>query len=366
MIFIKTSKLKPGMVVGQTINYPSFPLPLIVEKTALTSENISRLKQLNIAGIYVLSKYSDDIVNDTFLSAEVKETMTNELKSMSKQFISSSSISPDFEDKLITMSETIMDNILKKDNYVVKMIQIKTFDDYIYSHSMNVGILCTLIGLKLGYSKLSLTELTSAGLMHDLGKLDIDSSIVNKTSKLNDEEYDIMKSHPIKAVEKLKFSMKISKTVLDGIASHHERFDGSGYPFGLIGKEIPLCARILTIADVYDALTTARSYRPAWSVEETIEYMKSLSGVHFDPEILESFIQVIAIYPIGTLVSLSDDSLALVIKHNNENTFHPIVRILKSQHLKIGTELDLSLEKNITISQSLNLEEDLPEDLFKI
>ena len=365
MIFVNTNHLKPGMIIGQSIFSGDTVIPLVVEDQKLTIRNIKKLRELNIPGLYIKTKYSSDIVAQGFVEPALKMKITNDLKNVCKDFISKSAITPAMANTLLEVSSSLMDHILAKDDYVLNMVEIKTFDNYTYSHCINVATLSTLIGIQLGYSKLSLQELTAAGLMHDFGKLDIPISIINKPGSLTTEEFAAIKNHPAYAVRKLKNSMKISLTVLDGIASHHEKFDGSGYPNGLAGPNIPLCGRILAVADVYDALTTSRSYRPAWPTKDALDFMAKHSGTHFDPDILNAFFQTIAVYPIGTMVKLTDNSIALVIKNTPGCMLDPCVRVLSSTTIEVGTELDLAKTPDLHIVKSIDGDSEIPMEVFE-
>ncbi|WP_312653387.1 HD-GYP domain-containing protein [Aminipila sp.] len=364
MIFVQTNQLKPGMIVGQSVMNDVAVVPLLLADQKLTIRNIRRLRELNVPGVYIKTKYSEDIIAQGFVDPILKHKITSDLKNVCRNFVSKSAITSSMANTLIEVSSSLMDHILSKDEYVLNMVEIKTFDNYTYSHCINVASLATLIGIQLGYSRVSLQELTSAGLMHDFGKLDVPIGIINKPSSLTTEEFSIVKRHPTYAINKLKTSMKISLTVLDGIASHHEKYDGSGYPNGLVGANIPLCGRILAVADVYDALTTARSYRPAWQTKDTLDFMASNSGTHFDPDILNAFFKTISVYPVGTMVKLTDDSIALVIKNTPGCMLDPVIRILSSKKLSNGTEFDLAKVENLHIVKSIDADSEIPMEIF--
>ncbi|MFV0517219.1 MAG: HD-GYP domain-containing protein [Aminipila sp.] len=364
MIFVQTNQLKPGMIVGQSVMNEVAAVPLIPVDQKLTIRNIKRLKELNIHGVYIKTKYSEDIIAQGFVSPVLKQKITADLKSVCRNFVTKAAITPNMATTLLDVSSSLMDHILSKDEYVLNMVEIKTFDNYTYSHCINVASLATLIGIQLGYSRVSLQELTSAGLMHDFGKLDVPISIINKPAALTTEEFALVKKHPIYAINKLKTSMKISLTVLDGIASHHEKYDGSGYPNGLSGPNIPLCGRILAIADVYDALTTSRSYRPAWSTKDTLDFMARNSGTHFDPDILNAFFKTISVYPVGTMVKLTDDSIALVVKNTPGCMLDPIIRILSSKKLDPGSEYNLAEVPDLHILKSIDADSEIPIEIF--
>ncbi|NLH01164.1 MAG: hypothetical protein GX488_04560, partial [Clostridiales bacterium] len=143
-------------------------------------------------------------------------------------------------------------------------------------------------------------------------------------------------------VERLRKCYTISREVLQGIQSHHEKVDGSGYPYGYSGKHIPFFGRVLAVSDVYDALTSNRSYRKAWLPNEAMEYIIAASDLHFDHDMVQVFMHLVCAYPSGTIVKLSDGSTALVIRNHSENVLRPKVRLIEDSPLgKKGTEIDL-------------------------
>lgn len=364
MIFVHIDQLRPGMIVGQSLTVDTAQVPLIIVNQKLTIRNIRKLRELNVPGVYIKTKYSEDVVATPFIDPVVRQKITNDLKKICNNFIAKAAITSEMANKLVDLSGELMNRVLEKDSYLINMVEIKTFDNYTYSHSVNVAMLSTLIGLQLGYSKVSLKELTIAGLMHDFGKLEIPIAIINKPAELTEEEFAMIQQHPTLAVNRLKHTVQISMTALDGIASHHEKFNGTGYPYGLEGSDIPLCGRILAIADVYDALTTARSYRPAWQVRDALEFMRRQSNIHFDPYILNEFFKTIALYPVGSMVKLSDGSTALVIKNYAGKIDSPVVRILVSTTLALGSEIDLSETHMLKISSSLDANNEIPYEIF--
>lgn len=164
-------------------------------------------------------------------------------------------------------------------------------DPETYNHIVRIGLISALMAEKLGFDEEYCKNIQLAAPMHDIGKIGIPDNILLKKGKLEGEEWEIMKRHTIIGYEILKESENELLQMAARIAlEHHERWDGTGYPYGKKGQEICIEARITSIADVFDALTSERPYKPAWSVEKAVEYMKGLSGKHFDPQLLELFL----------------------------------------------------------------------------
>ena len=166
-------------------------------------------------------------------------------------------------------------------------------DGYTLGHGERVASLSVLMGEELGFSPERLRTLYQGAMLHDVGKIGVPDRILHKPGRLTDEEFEIVKHHPTRG-EGMLASAVGSGPELAVILHHHERYDGQGYPLGLKGKEIPLEARIAAVADVYDALRSARAYRPAWTQEEAAEHIASSVGSHFDPECVEAFQKVAA------------------------------------------------------------------------
>jgi HD-GYP domain-containing protein (c-di-GMP phosphodiesterase class II) len=159
-------------------------------------------------------------------------------------------------------------------------------------HSRRVTELSLQLAQAMGMSDEALVHMRHGALLHDMGKIGIPDSILHKPDKLNDEEWEIMRKHPDLAFNMLN-SIDYLRDALEIPYFHHERWDGSGYPQGLKGEQIPLAARIFAVADVWDALTSNRPYRPAWTREQARDYIREQSGMHFDPQVVELFLKVI-------------------------------------------------------------------------
>jgi len=255
----------------------------------------------------------------------------------------------------------MVQEIVKTPDAVMNLIDIKSFDDYTFTHNINVSTISIIIGQAMNLSSADLYELGTGAILHDIGKLKVSLAILNKEGKLTDTEFSEMKRHSIYGYELLCKSNEISEKAKMVALQHHEKFQGKGYPKGLKGKEISLFARICSIADVYDALTTDRPYRIAMMARDAVKIVMSGSDTQFDPEILGVFIRKFSIYPSGSLVFLNDGSIGLVLRTNPQTVMRPIVKLLKDstgQLVKKRLEIDLMVEKSLFISRSA-----IPSDL---
>lgn len=186
-----------------------------------------------------------------------------------------------------------MTGIISDNKFSIKyLMNITTHDYYTHTHSINVTIYALSLGSYLRLKKEVLNELGEAALLHDLGKSKIDPAIINKNAKLTDEEFAQMKQHPsLGYTIALKLGIK-NRNVLEGIRHHHEKMDGSGYPFRMRGENIPLFARIVGMCDIFDALTSKRSYKEAMSTFEALSLMKKTMKEHIDSNLLLKMIEM--------------------------------------------------------------------------
>ncbi|MFL1377714.1 HD-GYP domain-containing protein [Nocardiopsis protaetiae] len=169
---------------------------------------------------------------------------------------------------------------------------VETKDYYTRGHCMRVAEGSAMIARELGMSAERVQKIRYAGMLHDIGKLGVPTKVLQKTGKLTDEEYAAIKLHPTRGYEIVR-EIGFLDEALAGIRHHHERLDGRGYPMGLVGMEIPESARIISVADVFDCLTSTRSYRKAWSVEDAIVELRACAGTQFDPRMVEALVRAV-------------------------------------------------------------------------
>lgn len=342
MIYIPLSSARPGMVLAEGISAPNGMFALLQRGEPLTDSYIDRLASNGIDGIYIEMEGTEDIEPKSIVSMKDKLKMANEFRSLYNNYFNHPYISTPAVSATKKIAGKIVDHILNCEEHLMDMMEIKSYDNYTYSHCLNVGILSAMLASEIGIARGRLENLTLCALLHDIGKLDIPIEIINKKGAVTSEEYDIIKTHPAKGVDRVRKCRNFSNEVLPGIQSHHEKIDGTGYPNGYAGNNIPLFGRILAVADVYDALTSQRSYRKAWHPKEALEYIIAGSDTQFDRELVEPFSHLISVYPAGSLVRLSDGTAAVVVRNDTRDVFRPCVRLLEDSPLgEKGYEIDL-------------------------
>jgi len=219
----------------------------------------------------------------------------------------------------------LADQIIQNPNALVWLTHLKSRDEYTATHCMNVCVLAITFGRHLGLDKESLNLLGLGGLLHDLGKMRIPGEVLNKPGRLTKEEFEIMMSHPSEGHAMLLDDHNLNPTSLHIVLHHHERLDGTGYPSGLSGDEIPMLTRISSIVDVYDAITSDRCYHDGVSPATAMENLFKWSTGNFDQSMLESFIQCVGIYPVGTVVRLNTNDVGLVVATDTNRRLKPVI-----------------------------------------
>lgn len=357
--FVRTRSLEEGMIISQNIK-DRMDRVLIARGTPLNAYLIDSLKKLQINGVYVqegeedlipktdkpeppvcvmarnnIAKYHEPDPCKVELRESVKKRVSEGI-----QYLYNHSDSEQFAQTSTTITNELMKAIHDNDAIAVDINALKTSDEYTFKHSVDVATMSMIIAKKLGMSRQDIYNIGIAGLLHDMGKSKIPSEILNKPARLNDEEFSVMKKHSILGYEILKEKNEFSTAIPLAVLQHHEKMDGSGYPLGVNADKISPYAKILSVADVYDALVTERPYKKSLSQRTAIEIIMSMTG-ELDIEAMRSFFDSVILYPVDSNVELSNGETARVVKNNPGCVLRPTVVSLST-----GQVYDLANDLN--------------------
>ncbi len=248
-------------------------------------------------------------------------------------------------------------SITRNQDALLGMARLRNTDEYTFSHCVNVSIYAVVLGRRIRVKESSLQELALAGFLHDIGKMLIPQQILNFKGPLDADGMQIMQSHVERGGHYLENNPHVPAVVRTGVIEHHERYNGTGYPYGKRQNEISLVGQVLAVADIYDALTSERCYKKAFPPEKALAIMYKDRGETFSPGLLEMFIDAMGVYPVGNLVRLSNDYLAIVSERGLESPLRPCVVTLINplgQVLAKPQRINLQVHRNITITHSVS------------
>lgn len=261
-----------------------------------------------------------------------------------------------FDDFVPTeFARTLVGSLDRNPDALLLLSRIREKDTYLLEHSLNVGILSAHFARSLGMSQPEIEAAAYSGLLHDLGKIKIPDDILHKPGRLTDTEMDVMKKHVEYGVEFLS-AMKLDAGLIKVVSEHHERLDGLGYPYRLSGEDISYNGRILAITDMYDALTADRCYKAGMPSQKALQILMKDSETKLDATLLRQFIKCIGIYPLGSLVELSNQRVAMVMHQNDQQPLRPVVKTFYSisgGHYIAPKDVDLSKDLQINIVKAV-------------
>lgn len=336
MRYVHIDNVEPGQHLGRTI-FSGNGAVLLSDGVQLTVYMINTLNRIGVTMVYIKDPLFEDIEIVDIVSEETKRAV---MQRMGQTFDSIRS-GKDFNTRNINGSiDNLLDEIMKNKDVLVQLSDIRTKDNEMYVHALNVSMMSALIGIQMELSMNQLRELVIGAMLHDIGKVEL---ITDDTSE------DLKKHHTWRGFEMLKNKRELSLLIAHVAFQHHEKMNGSGLPREMQGDQIHLYARIVAVANTYDNLLFDSSQGRRLLPHEACEHMMVLAGEELDREIVIQFLRTISVYPTGTSVKLSSRETGVVVGQHRGLPGRPVVRVVKSES---GTDLEVievDLAKHTTV-----------------
>jgi HD-GYP domain-containing protein (c-di-GMP phosphodiesterase class II) len=340
MRFVAVSGLRKGMVLSRDIVGEDCKT-LFPANTKLKPDHIDKINRLGFSGVYTEDALCAEILPEPLLPTELYLDAVRAAKDF---LIEARSPKPDRErraqgiDRQRSVVLPIIECLSAKKRRLLDYIDQKPYKEYEYYHATNGMILSLLLGLEMDMDGERLYELGVAALLHDIGAVFLPAEILNRPGTLTEEEFEIVKRHTEKGFAYLHEYFRLSEEASMGALQHHENYDGTGYPNGLKRKQISLVGRIIAVADVYDALVSRRPFRAAMYAGQGLEILEQKSDRKFDPDIVELFARVVAPFPSGVTVQLTNGETAVVFRNSRTRPNRP--RLIRAD--REGAYIDLA------------------------
>ncbi|MBQ4282626.1 MAG: HD-GYP domain-containing protein [Lachnospira sp.] len=335
---------------------------LLAKGTPLDEYYIDALKKMNIMGVYIREGVDDPNVHimdekpyfnepipvetakkieELTVRDRAKLKITQSVKKRVAEGVSylySNTDSPDFLNATHTVTEDLMKAIDDNDALAFDIGMLKVSDEYTFKHSVDVATISMIVAKKMGMSKREVYDVGVTGLLHDIGKSKIPNEVLNKPGKLDDKEFSIMKQHTILGYKLLEKNKGVNDKIRMGVLQHHEKINGRGYPSCLFEHEIGEYAKILSVADIYDALVTERPYKAAFTQRDAVEMIMAMTH-ELDINVMKNFLKSVILYPVNSIVQLSNGEYAKVVQNYENYILRP-----KVVGLKTGKVYDLAYD----------------------
>lgn len=354
MRLVTSKSLKENDILSRPVYHDNGQV-LIQAGIPLSQLVINRLIKLGIGYVYISDEITDDIEIKNVISNETRleaiQTIKKEFAEIANHYVMEKSINTIHLSKSFSkVVHRILADIKTSDDVVSILSDVFCYDSYIFTHSLNVTIYTIGLATELKFTEKQLFEIGLGAILHDVGKIMVPKDILEKNGRLTSEEFEQIKQHSRAGFDLLRNTPNISLITAHCAFQHHERLNGSGYPQGITGDQIHQYAKILAVADVFDACTSNRVYRKAMLPHEALEILYAGAGTLFDKQIVEMFSRTVAIYPTGLTVYLNDGRKAVVAKQNKFFSMRPIIRVFEHAGVRVEPyEVDLLTDRHVAI-----------------
>lgn len=354
MKIVPLSELNSGTVLAKSI-FSANGRPLLKQGVEISSSYIGRLERMGIKYVYIEDSVTVDIKDADIIPTEIRQEVVGRLEVMFHRLREPQGLkhmvkSGNLGKEILGIYQVLQSHIVDNGTMIVNLSALYSNDAHTYTHCMNVAVISTVLGLAHGYSKDVVEQLGMGAMVHDIGKIEISPAIINKPGKLTAAESEQMKLHTRFGYEILSKQPNLSESAAECALYHHEWYDGAGYLHGLKETQIPEFARLMAVADVYDALTSNRPYHEPMLPSDALEFLFTKTYQQFDPTFIRHFVRHVNIYPVGLPVRLSSEASGIIAKTGATNLQRPII-LITEEHDEAVTpyEFDLAEHLNVTI-----------------
>lgn len=339
--FMRTRQLKPGMKLDHPV-VDRLGRSLVARGATLDEYMIDSMLKMGIMSVYIqeggteeetpkeeipiceeaqrnIEKLHTEDRSKVTLSASVRARVAEGI-----QFVYNNTDSGELTSATASIADDLMGAINDNDAIAIDISALKTSDEYTFKHSVDVATIAMIIAKQQGCSQKEIHEIGVTGLLHDVGKTKVPLEVLNKPGRLDDAEFAIMKQHSVFGYQIIKDRPEVSPAICLGVLQHHEKTNGKGYPMGVSEDKLSPYAKILSVADIYDALVTERPYKKAFSQRDAVEMIMSMT-MELDMKAMKSFLESMILYPVGSIVELSNGEKAKVVKNIPHYILRPTV-----------------------------------------
>lgn len=352
--YMRTRQLKPGMKIDQSV-VDRMGRNLVARGAVLDDYVIDAMIKMGVMCVYIQDGEAEPEEEKPPISPEAEKkierlrtedrssvTLSNSIRKRVAegiQYIYSNTDSADLADATDSIAADLMTAIESNNAIAIDINALKTSDEYTFKHSVDVATIAMILAKQQGLPRTQVYEIGVSGLLHDVGKTKVPLEILNKPGKLDKNEFATMKQHSVYGYKMMQEHPEFNQTISLAVLQHHEKVNGKGYPFGVSAKQITPYAKILSIADIYDALVTERPYKAAYSQRDAVEMIMSMTE-ELDMNAMKSFMESMILYPVDTIVELSNGEKAKVVKNNPHYILRPtVVGITSGTVYDLGNDL---------------------------
>jgi putative nucleotidyltransferase with HDIG domain len=339
------SEVQAGMILARPVVSEDMSI-LLNENTVLTDSMLTLLKSWGIQSVYIKEIVREGGGNVYGFAAEREAfaaTYSDIIRTLKDIFEKTRYFKQVPLAQVDELADRTLAALVNATGVISHLASVKTFDDYTFRHSLNVGVIAGLLGKWLKAKDKTLREIVLAGLLHDIGKTQIPLHILNKPGALTPKEMDVIQEHPVRGYKLLEDADNIPQSVKLSVFQHHERLAGSGYPLGLAGRDIADFARIIAVADIYDAMSSQRVYGGALNPFGVVAEVFGEMFTGLDPAVAMPFIGNVRDSLIGFIVRLSDGSEARVVYLDRERPAQPVVKLAAGGYIDLEKRKDLKI-----------------------